>query len=194
MNEHQSVPVRIAVCGLQWYLETGKPPSADSPAIAAIIGDIESKGSLEDVELLSSLRTRAAGVFVSYHLRDNDDLRGCIGTIAATTPNILAEICRNTVCAGTEDPRFKPITQSELPTLTCSVDVLGTAEPIDGMDELDVKRYGVIVSKGWRRGLLLPDLDGVDTPAEQVAIALLKAGIRQNEHYAMERFEVIRYE
>ena len=78
--------------------------------------------------------------------------------------------------------------------MSCSVDVLGEAEPISGFDELDVKRYGVIVSSGRRRGLLLPDLDGVDTPQDQVAIALAKAGIRPHDPYELQRFEVIRYE
>ncbi|MCL2756588.1 MAG: AmmeMemoRadiSam system protein A [Coriobacteriia bacterium] len=194
MNKRPSLPVRIATSGLRWYLEHGTLPSTQRPAIAVIIDDVKANGSPEEQELLAMLSSRAAGVFVSYHVRANDDLRGCIGTISATTSNVLEEICRNTVCAGTEDPRFRPITINELPNLTCSVDVLGAAEPISGFDELDVKRYGVIVSNGRRRGLLLPDLEGVDTPQEQVSIALAKAGIHPHAPYDMERFEVIRYE
>jgi len=95
--------------------------------------------------------------------------------------------------SGTKDPRFEPVHEYELPYLIYSVDVLKPAEPIKSIDELDVKRYGVIVRKGMRSGLLLPNLDGVDTPEEQVSIALRKAGISDHDTYTMERFEVIRH-
>lgn len=71
--------------------------------------------------------------------------------------------------------------------------MLGDAERIDSEDALDVKRYGVIVTNGSRRGLLLPNLDGVDTAAEQVAIAKRKAGILEHENVLLERFEVVRH-
>ena len=103
------------------------------------------------------------------------------------------EIIKNAVSAGVGDPRFDPVRPDELKELVYSVDVLGRPEPIDSLEQLDVVRYGVIVSKGRRRGLLLPNLEGVDTPAEQVAIALRKAGIDPEESYAMERFEVVRH-
>jgi AMMECR1 domain-containing protein len=74
------------------------------------------------------------------------------------------------------------------------VDILGEAEPIQGMDQLDVVRYGVIVRSGRRSGLLLPNLEGVDTVEQQVSIALQKAGIKSHEQYSMERFEVIRHQ
>lgn len=92
-----------------------------------------------------------------------------------------------------KDPRFSPIEQDELDKLTISVDVLGGTEAIDSMDKLDVKRYGVVVTKGYRRGLLLPNLSGVDTVEEQVAIAKQKAGIREEEEAELERFEVVRH-
>lgn len=92
-----------------------------------------------------------------------------------------------------KDPRFSPIEQDELDKLTISVDVLGVTETIDSMDKLDVKRYGVVVTKGYRRGLLLPNLSGVDTVEEQVAIAKQKAGIREEEEAELERFEVVRH-
>ena len=91
------------------------------------------------------------------------------------------------------DPRFDPVREDELSGLEISVDILGTPEYIDGPDELDVKRYGVIVSCGMRRGLLLPDLEGIDDVAEQIAIALSKGGISPYEDYRLQRFEVIRY-
>ena len=90
-----------------------------------------------------------------------------------------------------KDPRFSPIEQDELDKLTISVDVLGVTETIDSMDKLDVKRYGVVVTKGYRRGLLLPNLSGVDTVEEQIAIAKQKAGIREEEEAELERFEVV---
>jgi len=136
-------------------------------------------------------KTRRAGVFVS--LKKNGELRGCIGTIGPVRVNIAEEIINNAISAGTQDPRFPAVKEKELAELVYSVDVLGAPEKIESMDELDVKRYGVIVTAGFRRGLLLPDLEGVDTPEQQVAIALQKAGIRPSERYEMERFEVIRY-
>jgi AmmeMemoRadiSam system protein A len=136
------------------------------------------------------LKTKA-GCFVS--VKKQGRLRGCIGTVAAARPDLAEEIIHNAIHAVTEDPRFPRVEASELTDLEISVDVLGEPERVNSIDDLDVKRYGVIVSSGWRRGLLLPDLDGVDNPQEQVAIALRKAGIGSKEAYGLERFEVIRY-
>jgi AmmeMemoRadiSam system protein A len=136
-------------------------------------------------------KTRRAGVFVS--LKKCGMLRGCIGTIGPVRTSIAEEIIYNAISSGTQDPRFPEVRPDELDDLVYSVDVLGPPERIESMDELDVKRYGVIVTSGFRRGLLLPDLEGVDTPREQVDIALQKAGIGRSEQYEMERFEVIRY-
>lgn len=141
--------------------------------------------------LPAEMAEKRAGVFVS--IKKNGRLRGCIGTIMPTRENIAAEIINNAISAGTGDPRFDPVEEDELDSLVYSVDVLGEAEPINSIDELDVKRYGVIVRAGRRSGLLLPDLEDIDTPLEQVAIALQKAGIRPDEKYTMERFEVIRH-
>lgn len=133
-----------------------------------------------------------AGVFVS--IKKYGHLRGCIGTITPATSCIAEEIIRNAVSAGLEDPRFTPVTENELDDLVYSVDVLSKPEPIQSMDQLDVKRYGVIVSSGLKRGLLLPNLEGVDTVEEQVAIARRKAGISDKEKIKLERFEVIRHQ
>ncbi len=133
-----------------------------------------------------------AGVFVS--IKKNGELRGCIGTIAPTCNSIYEEIVQNAISASSADPRFEPVRGDELSLLSFSVDVLGEPEDISSAESLDVSRYGVIVSKGYRRGLLLPDLEGVDTPQQQIAIALRKAGISQYEKYAMQRFEVKRYQ
>ena len=133
-----------------------------------------------------------AGAFVSIH--EHGRLRGCIGTIMPVTESLAQEIIDNAVSAATRDPRFNPITPDELEWLEISVDVLGEPEQISSRDELDVKRYGVIVTSGSRRGLLLPDLDGVDTVDQQVDIAMRKGGISPRDKYRLERFEVIRHE
>ena len=132
-----------------------------------------------------------AGAFVS--ILKHGKLRGCIGTIAPTAENVAQEIIRNAVSAATRDPRFDPITEDELEWLEINVDILGKPEKIRSIDELDVKRYGVIVTSGYKRGLLLPDLDGVDTPEQQVSIAMKKGGIGKGEKYVLERFEVVRH-
>ncbi|MBT3318616.1 MAG: AmmeMemoRadiSam system protein A [Clostridia bacterium] len=141
--------------------------------------------------LAPELTHRKAGVFVS--LKMHGRLRGCIGTTSPAKDSIAQEIIANAVSSGTGDPRFDPVSADELADLVYSVDVLGEAEPISSMDELDEKRYGVIVKKGFRSGLLLPNLDGVDTPDEQVKIALQKAGIDARSKYEMQRFEVVRH-
>jgi len=141
--------------------------------------------------LSADLLEKRAGVFVS--LKKDGRLRGCIGTIEPTRDCIADEIIRNAVSAGTQDPRFEAVSEEELNNLVYSVDVLSPSEPIDSIGELDVKRYGVIVTRGRRQGLLLPNLEGVNTPEEQVSIALQKAGIDAHEQYDLERFEVVRH-
>jgi AmmeMemoRadiSam system protein A len=136
------------------------------------------------------LDTRA-GAFVSIHKQGQ--LRGCIGTIAPTASCVAQEIINNAISASTRDPRFAPIRPDELKWLEINVDVLGEPEDIASRDELDVKRYGVIVTSGRKRGLLLPDLDGVDSVDQQVEIAMQKGGIHKFERYSLQRFEVIRH-
>ena len=139
----------------------------------------------------AEMTTRRAGVFVSIH--KDGKLRGCIGTFLPTRENIAREIISNAVSASTRDPRFDPIRPDELKWLEINVDVLSAPERIDSKADLDVKKYGVIVSSGSRRGLLLPDLDGVDTVEEQVDIAMRKGGISPNDPVTLERFEVVRH-
>lgn len=170
MQAH-SAPVLLARESLAFYLKHGR--LMDKPA-----------------ELPVELSGRA-GVFVSF--KKAGQLRGCIGTYLPTQPTIAEEIIRNAVSAGTEDPRFEPIKEAELPALEVSVDILGLPEPVESLDELDPKIYGVIVRKGHRSGLLLPDLEGVDTVTEQVSIARQKAGIRPEETIELYRFTVTRY-
>ena len=133
---------------------------------------------------------QTAGVFVS--LKKHGQLRGCIGTIQPVTNSIAEEVLRNTVSAGREDPRFDPVEEDELNELVYSVDVLGEPEPAE-LKDLDPGKYGVIVSSGRKRGLLLPMLEGVDTIEQQVSIARRKAGISENEPVTLQRFEVVRY-
>ena len=141
--------------------------------------------------LPGDMQDRRAGVFVS--IKKEGRLRGCIGTIRAVCPSIAEEIIENGVSAASRDPRFAPIEPEELDKLTITVDVLGDTEKIDSPDKLDVKRYGVVVKKGYRKGLLLPNLEGVDTVEEQIAIAKQKAGIGEQEKAELERFEVVRH-
>jgi len=142
------------------------------------------------LNLSNELYNERAGVFVS--IKKHGQLRGCIGTTEPTQINIAREIQHNAVSSGTRDPRFPPVSIDELPDLVYSVDVLSPAEPCK-KDELDVRRYGVIVTSGYKRGLLLPNLEGVDTIEEQIDIARKKAGIHAFEKYTLERFEVIRH-
>lgn len=142
-------------------------------------------------DLPEELTGRAAGAFVSLH--KDDRLRGCIGTIAPTEANVAMEIVRNAVSAGVRDPRFPSVGIGELDELEYSVDVLGRPEPVDALTQLDPQEYGVIVSCGQKRGLLLPALDGVDTVEEQLDIARRKGGIRADEPCVIERFRVTRH-
>ena len=165
--------VRLARLSLETYLRTGQPLAR-----------------LPD-NLPEELTSQRAGAFVSLHLGGR--LRGCIGSIAPTEQSTAWEIVGNAVSAGTRDPRFPPVREEELEQLTYSVDVLGAPEPVESMEDLDPKRYGVIVSQGGRRGLLLPDLDGVDTVEEQLWIARQKGGIGPEEPCQIQRFEVVRH-
>ncbi len=141
-------------------------------------------------KLTPEMRQRA-GVFVSIH--KSGQLRGCIGTIEPRKDNVAKEIIANAISSATRDPRFPPIAPDELDQLDYSVDVLTTPEPIKSQDQLDPKKYGVIVEAGFKRGLLLPDLEGVDSVDYQIDICCLKAGITPDEPIKLYRFEVKRY-
>ena len=142
--------------------------------------------------LAGELLEKKAGVFVSIH--KNGMLRGCIGTISPSTDNVASEIIQNAISAGLSDNRFDPVSVNELPYLSYKVDVLSAPEVISGPEQLDEKRYGVIVKSKGRRGLLLPNLDGIDSVDAQISIAKQKAGISEGERVELERFEVIRHE
>lgn len=166
----ESDPVKWARMVLESYIQGGKVPQLPPD--------------------LAGLSEKKAGVFVS--LKKNGQLRGCIGTIAPVHDSLAQEIAANAISSGTRDARFFPLEQGELEQLTYSVDILGEAQECSRQD-LDPARYGVIVSAAGKRGLLLPDLEGVDTVDQQLQIALEKGGISPGEKYRIERFEVKRY-
>jgi AmmeMemoRadiSam system protein A len=139
---------------------------------------------------------RRAGAFVT--IRRHDKLRGCIGTIQPRCDNVAEEVIENAISAATRDHRFGPLCPDELEDLEVKVDVLSDPEPVDSLDELDPKRYGLIVQSKLnplKRGLLLPDLEGIDTAEKQVHYTrYYKAMITDpDEPVQMFRFEVKRY-
>lgn len=136
------------------------------------------------------MKNSKSGVFVS--LKKNGELRGCIGTIFPVTSSVAEEIIRNAIEAGLDDPRFYEVQKEELLDICFSVDVLTEPKPAS-REELNPRKYGIVVRSGGRTGLLLPDLEGVDTVEEQIEIALEKAGIDRNENYSIEKFKVIRH-
>lgn len=144
----------------------------------------------QPIELTTEMKERA-GVFVS--IKRHGALRGCIGTFEPTQPNVAQEVIHNAVSSAMNDPRFLPVTPEELPDLVYSVDVLTRPVPVQSEKELDPRRYGVIVQSGARRGLLLPDLESVDTVEKQIQICRQKAGISPDEPVKLYRFEVKRY-
>ena len=169
--------VRLARRNVEHFVQTGR--------------EMELPGDLP-----GEMMTARAGIFVSIKSDGKlpaEELRGCIGTIAPTCDCIADEIIQNGISAASHDPRFAPITPTELASLSFSVDVLKEPETIDSIDKLDVKKYGVIVTLGRRRGLLLPNLEGIDDAETQVSIAARKGGIGLDEPYELERFEVRRH-
>jgi AmmeMemoRadiSam system protein B/AmmeMemoRadiSam system protein A len=156
---------------VETYVKTGKTPAPPE-------------------DLTPEMKAKA-GVFVSIHKLG--DLRGCIGTFEPQQENVAIEIITNAISSATRDPRFNAVTEKELKDLDYSVDVLTEPEPVSDASGLDPKRYGIIVEAGWRKGLLLPDLEGVDSVDEQIDICRQKGGIGAEEPVTLYRFEVQRY-
>ncbi|NLW09328.1 MAG: AmmeMemoRadiSam system protein A [Firmicutes bacterium] len=171
-RQQESAPVRLARRTVENYLRK------------------KEEGAGEESGLPADLPPRA-GVFVS--IKKHGELRGCIGTIYPTRENLAGEIMANALAAAFQDPRFPPVSEDELEDLVYSVDILKPPEPVRGLGDLDPQKYGVIVRRGHRSGLLLPNLEGIETAEEQVAIARRKAGIGPDEPVELERFEVVRY-
>ena len=179
-DSDSSAYVKLARATIDQYVRTGKrlKLNRDLP-----------EGLAE--ELPEEALNRRAGAFVSVH--KSGSLRGCIGTIGPVQDSIAEEIISNAISAVSRDPRFEKVREDELDLLEINVDILGEPEDVDGPEQLDVKRYGVIVSCGFKRGLLLPDLEGIDTVEEQIDIARRKGGISPDDSYKLQRFEVVRY-
>ncbi|OGN92272.1 MAG: AMMECR1 domain-containing protein [Chloroflexi bacterium RBG_13_48_17] len=156
----------------------------------AVEGYVRHGKLLRPTELTAEMKGRA-GVFVS--IKKRGELRGCIGTFAPTRSNIAEEVVVNAISSATQDPRFLPVEPSELDDLEYSVDVLTEPEPVKSVAQLDPKKYGVIVECGFGRGLLLPDLEGVDSVEEQIRICRAKAGISAEEPIRLYRFRVKRF-
>lgn len=156
----------------------------------AVENYVRKREIIRSMELSPEMKERA-GVFVS--LKKHGQLRGCIGTFEPTQANIAEEIVHNAISSAVYDPRFPPVSVAELDDLEYSVDVLTPPEPVKSIADLDPKKYGVIVQSGSRRGLLLPDLEGVDDVETQIAICRQKAGIGSSEPVKLYRFQVKRY-
>lgn len=172
IQKNESIPVALARKSIAYYLQNRK------------------KLPLPD-DLPPELIEQQAGVFVS--LKKGERLRGCIGTFLPNKDNIALEIIENAISSAIYDPRFSPVTFGEVASLSISVDVLTAPEEIKNNSQLNPKKYGVIVSSGNKKGLLLPDLEGVDTIEQQIDIARQKAGIYVDEDFRIERFEIKRY-
>lgn len=166
-----SAPVKLARDTVENYIKTKKLPASS--------------------ETFPEMNEKA-GVFVC--IKKEGQLRGCLGTFEPCYQNVKEEIIVNALSTATRDPRFSPVTLEELPYLEYTVDILTSPEPVKGIEELDPKKYGVIVEAGARRGLLLPDLEGVDTVEEQIHICRNKAGILPHEPIKLYRFQVKRYQ
>lgn len=190
-REKEDLYVKLARKSVEYYVKNGKNPSL-SRVCGTSSNNWTGGGPVTAESLPEKMLQETAGVFVSIH--EKGRLRGCIGTISAVRDSIAEEIIKNAVSACSEDPRFEAVKMSELEWLDYSVDVLGPAEKIHSEEELDVKKYGVIVTKGKKRGLLLPNLDGVETVRKQIRIAKQKAGIDpEDRDVCLERFEVVRH-
>ena len=175
-----SAYVRLARATIERFVRTGKTIRFPEDIAERLKNDLPEEAAV-----------RRAGAFVSVH--KNGMLRGCIGTIGPVQDCIAEEIISNAISAVSRDPRFDRVREDELDLLEINVDILGEPEDISGPDQLDVKRYGVIVTCGYKRGLLLPDLEGVDTVEDQIDIARRKGGISPDDNYTLQRFEVVRY-
>jgi AmmeMemoRadiSam system protein A len=173
-------------------------PAPGDPLVVLARHAVESyvrHGRSVEARLPADAGPARAGVFVSLHSADGS-LRGCLGTFLPTKATLAEEIVSNAVSAATRDPRFFPVSPAELEGLSVSVDVLGEPEEVAGPDELDPRRYGLIVrADDGRQALLLPDLAGVDTVERQLELTCRKGGINPlRDRYRLLRFSVARHE
>ncbi|MDX6696373.1 MAG: hypothetical protein QOF02_3976 [Blastocatellia bacterium] len=175
--------------------EARETSGEELPALArrAVETFVREGTRIEPPTKASALLKQRAACFVSLKTHDGD-LRGCIGTIEPVKNSLAEELIANAISAATRDPRFPPVAAAELPSLSYSVDVLHAPEPAE-FEDLDPATYGVIVEDeaGVRRGLLLPDIRGVETARQQVDIAARKAGIAPGTALKLSRFRVERF-
>jgi AmmeMemoRadiSam system protein A/AmmeMemoRadiSam system protein B len=187
-------PFGVGYMVAYFEIERSSPTEKSSPLVKLAKKTVEmyiKEGKVFKPKRLTLPMKEKAGVFVSIHKLG--ELRGCIGTIEPVRRNVAEEIILNAISSATRDPRFLPITPDELKDLEYSVDVLTKPQPVKDKRQLDHKKYGVIVEAGGRKGLLLPNLEGVETVEEQIDICRQKAGIAAKEAVKLYRFEVKRY-
>ncbi|MDR3687529.1 MAG: AmmeMemoRadiSam system protein A [Coriobacteriia bacterium] len=190
IESYQRVAAAVAQTGRKGGMAGTEESEIVSLARETIEAYVRDGTVLEPAQLAGAEYPERAGAFVSLHRLGM--LRGCIGTISPTRPTLAQEVAANAIQAATEDPRFPSLGVNELADLEVKVDVLHAPEACT-LDDLDPKAYGVIVTRGYRRGLLLPDLEGVDDVASQVAIAMQKAGLPPDSQCDLQRFKVDRY-
>lgn len=140
---------------------------------------------------LPQILKKEAGVFVS--LKKNGRLRGCMGTFKAVQKNAAYEIISNAMTAAENDPRFPTVKKEELSEIEISVDILSAPEKVEDKSELDAQKYGILVKGGHQTGLLLPDLEGIETVEKQIRVAKKKAGLAENDRVEIYRFQVSRF-
>ena len=170
-RQHVHPLVKLAIRSAEHFIETGKPLTCPDP-------------------LPESLK-KNAGVFVS--IKKQGSLRGCIGTIIPKYKNLAEEVIQNALLAASQDPRFNPIQQRELPSLTFSVDVLKPLEKIENLQGHNIKQLGLLVQGEGKQGVLLPDLENIKSAEQQLKVCLKKGGFNSLDTYEIFRFEVKRF-
>ena len=135
---------------------------------------------------LKEERAQKSGVFVTINSKNN--LRGCVGTIRAYHENIIEETIQNSISAAVRDKRFAPISKEEFQSLSYAVNIIDEPEVVTDMEEMDPLKYGLIVSNGYRQGILLPNIEGIRTIEEQLGNAMIKADIIQGEPVWLYKF------
>ena len=144
------------------------------------------------VGLPREMLTTRAGAFVSLYV--DGKLRGAAGALGPTTDSVAAEIVKYAVAAGQQDKRFPPVSEDELPELVYKVDVIGSPEVVTDASQLDVTKYGLIVTCDDSWGVVLPNQPGVETGEQQIAAVRERAGVLEDVPVKMERFAVFRHE
>ena len=163
--------VKLAIHSVEHFIETGKALPCPDP--------------------LPDTMKQNAGTFVT--IKNQDSLRGCVGTMTPKYKNLAEEIIRNAIRAANEDPRFDPVEKRELPSLTFSVDVVTPSEKINDIEEHNIKQFGLIVRGEGKQGVLLPDLDNIKSANQQLKVCLKKGSFKDNDTYELFRFEVKRF-